>query len=84
MRIYDHFRHLLRNVGIKGMYFDDGVKKFLTEGQVRKFVTVAGFREIEIRKIVILPWMVMDPLNSILEKTWLRHLGLFILMSARK
>ena len=84
VRIYNTLRTLLRKVGMKSMYFEDDVRKFMTKTQLISYTESAGFRNIEIKKVIVLPWDQADSFNRILERTLFRHFGLFILLSANK
>ena len=84
VRVYDRLRRLLRQVGMKSMYFEDDVREFMTEKQIVTHTVSAGFRNIQIKKVVVLPWDKADSLNRILERTPFQHFGLFILLSAEK
>ena len=83
-RVYDRLRTLLRKVGMKSMYFEDDVREFMTEKQLVSLTVSAGFRNIQIKKVIVLPWDKVDSFNRVLERTLFRHFGLFILLSADK
>ena len=68
----------------ESMYFEDDVREFMTEKQLVSLTVSAGFRNIQIKKVIVLPWDKVDSFNRVLERTLFRHFGLFILLSADK
>jgi len=81
---YDQARTILRKIGISQMYFDDPNRSFIKSSNLIKALKQEGFDIIENKKIVIFPLRQLNFLNCLLEKTFLSHLGLFILTKAQK
>src|SRR3989344_1575481 len=74
VKFYDRLRSILRSVGIKrGMYFDDGLREFMTTPKLKAMLTHQGFNLIEEKKTPIFPIRGLDILNRILEKTLLKY-----------
>lgn len=86
VKFYDKARAFLRAVGVtKGMYFDeDAVQEFMTAPKLRTMLSRNGFDIIEEKKAPVLPFRSLNFLNQMLEKTPLRHLGVFIFVFAQK
>ena len=85
VKFYDRLRSWLRAVGIsKGMYFEDTLREFMTPSKLKTLLARHNFEIIEIRKCPILPIGSLDFLNRILEKTPLKHFGIFIFAFAQK
>ncbi len=82
--LLDRLRSLLRKFGFRSMFFDDGSPRFISLRRVQEMLSGAGFRIEWTRKIVVLPFAALAPLNRLLERTWFRHFGLFMLVAARK
>lgn len=84
-RFYDTLRAWLRKIGIgRGTYFDDPVREFFTESQLRTLVSHKEFKVKEIKKAIVIPIGSLDRLNRILERTPLRHIGAFLFLAAKK
>jgi len=84
-KAYVTFRTFLRMIGFKkGMYCDDKVNTFMTSRTIRELLGNHKFRVVEEKKILILPVKFLDPINKMLEKTPLKHCGIFILTWAEK
>lgn len=83
-RFYDWLRAVLRPFGIGGTYFDDPVHTFFSEWELRQLVKNTGFDAVRTKKVIVLPLSFLDSVNRILERTLIRHIGAFVLMSARK
>lgn len=77
-------RTLLRQLGFKHMFFDDGSPPFIPLNDLTEVLERAGFAVQSTRKIVVLPFAFLDPLNHLLERTVLRHFGLFMIVVAEK
>ena len=85
VKFYDRVRSYLRAFGISGMYFkEDTLREFMTASKLRAMLARNGFDVLEEKKTPIFPIGMLDPLNTILEKTPLRHFGIFIFVSACK
>ena len=82
--IYNRVRSLLRSLGFGRMYFDDPVTNFPSVSKLRALLKKGKFKISEEHKIVIFPFSSLHWLNNTLEKTPLNHLGVFILMNAKK
>ena len=83
-KIYDRARAFLRTLGIGHMYFDDKIREFVTAKKLKTLLASAGFRVVEVRKIMVLPFGFFDWLNRLLEHIPLKHFGIFILVRAEK
>ena len=77
-------RTILRKLGFKRMFFDDGSPSFTPLTDLTEVLTTAGFQVEYAHKIVVLPFGFLDSLNRFLEKTILGHLGLFMIVVAHK
>ena len=77
-------RKLLRKLGVKRMFFDDGSPRLIPLRRLTAKLERAGFTVERTRKIIILPFAFLDPINRMLERTFLRHLGLFMIVITRK
>ena len=77
-------RTVLRRLGVSGMFFDDGSPQFIPLARLRAMLTAAGFERAEERHIVPLPFGFCDIINRGLERTPLKHLGLFLIVVAEK
>jgi SAM-dependent methyltransferase len=82
--ILDRVRAGLRRLGFSRMFFDDGAPSFLSLDRIVRLLEGAGFTIERTRHIVVLPFAFLDRVNRILERTVLRHLGLFMVITARK
>ncbi len=82
--ILERGRTLLRRLGFRRMFFDDGSPRFISLARLARLLQRAGFTVEQTRKITPLPFASLDRLNRILERSLLRHLGLFIVVVARK
>jgi ubiquinone/menaquinone biosynthesis C-methylase UbiE len=83
MKIYDKARKLLRKIGMKKMYFDDGIESFMKLKDLRKMLD-KEFRVKKIKKIVVFPTKLLHAANIAIEKTFLKHLCAFVLVVAEK
>jgi SAM-dependent methyltransferase len=77
-------RSLLRKLGFQNMFFDDGSPSFLSMRRIVSMLEEAGFAVEQKRHIVVLPFAFLDWANRILERTPLKHFGLFMIVVARK
>ena len=77
-------RSLCRRLGLRGMFIDDGSPRFLSLGHLNNRLKKSGFVIEQKGKIVLLPFSSCDKLNRFLEQTILRHLGIFMIIVARK
>ena len=86
VKFYDRIRSWLRALGVKrGMYFSqDPLREFMTPAKLQLMIKRNNFKVIEMKKSPILPLASFDFLNQILEKTPLRHFGIFIFSFAKK
>ncbi len=82
--ILERGRSLLRKMGFKRMFFDDGSPNFISMSRIVGILEQAGFVVESRRYIVVLPFAQLDRLNRILERTPLRHFALFMIVCARK
>ncbi len=82
--ILERGRSLLRRLGFKNMFFDDGSPSFLAMGRIVSMLEGAGFVVEQKRHIIVLPFSFLDWANRILERTPLKHIGLFMIVVARK
>lgn len=82
--ILERGRSLLRKMGFKRMFFDDGSPNFISMSRLVGMLERAGFVIESRRHIVVLPFAPLDRLNRILERTPLRHFALFMIVCARK
>lgn len=83
-KFYDRLRALLRVLGFGRMYFDDKVREFITAKKLKTLLESAGFRAVEVQKVIVLPFGFLDWFNKILEHTPLKHFGIFIFVYAEK
>ncbi|MEK7649534.1 MAG: methyltransferase domain-containing protein [Patescibacteria group bacterium] len=85
MRIYDRLRALLRRLGIgDATYFDDKVRRFVTQRKLERFFCEANFHITEKRKAIIFLIPHLDWLSRICERTPLKYFGMFIFMAGEK
>lgn len=82
MAIVDKFRKILRKLGVKRTYFDDGNKKFLKLSKLKHLLKKYNFTINVIEKKVIFPFESFDKINSIFEKTFLNYFGIFVMVTA--
>lgn len=73
----EKLRSVLRFIGISKTYFDDGIREFLPLGTLKSLAAKHGFENLSVEKMILIPSGACDSLNRILEKTPLKHLGLF-------
>lgn len=84
MAVIDQLRSWLRKIGIKNMYFDDGLRKFLSLRELEAILKEQNFVIESVEKKVIFPFSNLDSLNRFLEKTRFSRFGLFIIIKALK
>lgn len=84
MAFLDRGRAVLRRLGFRRMFFDDGSPRFIPLPRVLGMLERAGFTVELTRHIVILPFASLDVLNRFLERTALRRYGLFMVVVATK
>lgn len=82
MIIIDKIRTFLRNLGVGGTYFDDGIKEFINLEKVQSLLLKHKFQIDSINKQVILPFEKFDKLNRFLEKTSFNNFSIFIIIRA--
>lgn len=82
--IIERGRSLLRTLGFKHMFFDDGSPTFPSIKRLSGNIQQAGFEMSAIRPIVVLPFAGLHAFNRVLERTPLRHFALFITLEATK
>lgn len=83
-RMADRLRHGLRRLGFSGMYFDDGIRKFMPMRTVKRLLKEAGFGNIRGGKMILFPRRKFDGINRALEASFLKHFSLFITFVADK
>jgi len=81
---YDRLRTGLRSIGVKGMYFDDHNRRFMSVQRLKILLEQSGFKIIILERTVLFPWAALDPLNRLIETTPLKHLCVFIFIYAQK
>ncbi|MBN1384056.1 MAG: methyltransferase domain-containing protein [Elusimicrobia bacterium] len=84
MRIYDIIRNMVRALGIKRMYFDDGNRRFIKLENILKLLAENGFTVKKAKKIVPIPSKLFHKVNLVLEDTFLNYFGTFIIVIAEK
>ena len=84
MRIYDKIRSLLRIIGFKYTYFDDGVRDFIKLNKMKQMLNINKFKVKIIKKIVFFPFKSFDRINLFIEKTLLNYFCVFIFIVAEK
>jgi ubiquinone/menaquinone biosynthesis C-methylase UbiE len=77
-------RTFLRRLGFSRMFFDDGSPPFMALDRLIAMLEQTGFAIEKVRYIVALPFACLDRLNRLLERTFLRRFGLFIVIVAKK
>ncbi len=77
-------RSVLRAVGFRRMFFDDGSPKIVPLHSLQAMLQRAGFVVEETRMIIVLPFASLHWLNLLLERTILRHFGLFLIIKTHK
>lgn len=82
MMIVDKFRGMLRKMGAKSAYFDDGVKEFMKLEFLTTLLQKYNFKINYIGKKVLLPFAAFDKINRLLEKTRFSSFGIFIIVKA--
>ena len=83
-KFYEFIRAFLRRLGLKNMYFDDKNRNFMNKNQLKKLLWNTGFRIIEIKRIIIMPFPFLDYFNRLLEKMFIGYLSAFILINSEK
>ncbi|OGZ42350.1 MAG: hypothetical protein A3C80_00790 [Candidatus Ryanbacteria bacterium RIFCSPHIGHO2_02_FULL_45_43] len=83
-KFYHKVRTLLRKMGFYRMYFDDSICDFFSERRLKTLLLHNNFKVVTVRKIIVVPFGAFDRLNKFLEKTPLKHFGIFILVLAEK
>ncbi len=81
---WDRLRSVLRRLGFRRMFFEDGSPRFLRLTRLKLILVQAGFVVEQTRRFVLLPLAGCDGLNRLLERTPLRHLAIFTVIVARK
>ena len=84
MTFLERGRTFLRRLGFSRMFFDDGSPAFMALDHLTAMLEQTGFTIEEVRYIVVLPFACLDRLNRLLERTFLRRFGLFIVIVAKK
>ncbi len=82
MKLADKIRSMLRRMGARRAYFDDGVKEFMELDRLVSLLEKYNFRINSIEKKVLFPFEIFDKINRLLEKTFLSYLGIFIIVKA--
>ena len=83
-RIYEDLRSVLRHLGFRHMYFEDPNRTFFSAKKLSDMLQNGGFQMLQLHKIIVLPFAGADQLNRWLERTPLRHGGVFIVLWAEK
>ena len=84
MGFLDHGRTVLRKLGFRRMFFDDGSPHFPSIAEVTHALRDAGFAVEDVRHVVVAPFAWCDHVNRFLERTPLRRFSLFVVVVARK
>ena len=84
MKFVDDIRKILQKFGIKEMYFDDKVKKYMDLTVLKKYLDEQNFKIISVDKKILIPLEMFDSFNKIFEKTELGRFCLFIIVYAVK
>lgn len=84
MAFIDKFRSIMRKIGMRRMYFDDGVRQFMSLHKLKLILNNYNFKIERIEKIVIFPFSAFDRINRLLEKTPLNRFSIFIVITAKK
>lgn len=84
MTILERARTVLRKLSFKRMFFDDGSPPFIPLAHLIRMLEGGGFTVESTRKIVVLPVGFLDAVNRALERSALRHFGLFMVLVAGK
>lgn len=82
MIVIDKLRTILRKLGAKRAYFDDGNKKFMKLSKLEHLLKKYNFTINTIEKKIIFPFESFDKINRVLEKTFLNYFGIFVLVKA--
>ena len=82
--LYDQVRAFLRRVGFSSMYFEDPNKKFMAEREIRSLLSKNGFKIRTTQAAIVLPFRLLDPLNRVIERTFLKGLCSFAYIAATK
>jgi len=77
-------RSLLRKLGVRGMFFDDGSPTFIRLRAIRDLLESNYFAIEHVGGIVPLPFAKLDMINCILERTPLWRISLFLIIVAVK
>lgn len=80
----DLFRHGLRRLGFPGMYFDDGIRRFLPLRRVKRLLQEARLQKTDLGGMILFPRRQFDRINRLLESSPLRHFSLFVTLVANK
>jgi len=84
MGFLDRLRTILRSIGFRRMFFDDGSPTFPSILEVTQGLRDAGFAVEGVHHIVVLPFGWCDHINRFLERTPLCRFSLFVVVVARK
>jgi len=84
MVIIDKIRSMLRLIGFKGMYFNDGVRRYITSREITKLLSKHKFKIKTQKKIIFFPFKHMHFLNLMIEKTFLNYFCIFIFVVGNK
>ena len=82
MAIVDKIRSLLRSMGLRRTYFNDGLKEFMRIEHLRSLLNKYNFKINSIEKKVIFPSRFLDKINRVLEKSPLNYFCIFIIIKA--
>lgn len=76
-QIADRVRAFLRELGFSKMYFDDGIRRFMSLRQIKRLIAQTGFRNVKTGKMILVPSQKFDAVNRFIEATPLKYLALF-------
>ena len=83
MAIVDKLRAILRKIGFKRTYFDDGIKHYMKLEHLHSLLKKHNFEIISTNKEIIFPFKNFDKVNCFLERTFFNRFGMFIFVKAQ-
>ena len=83
MAIVDKSRSILRKIGFKRTYFDDGIKHYMKLEHLHSLLKKHNFEIISTNKEIIFPFQNFDKVNCFLERTFFNRFGMFIFVKAQ-
>ncbi len=77
-------RRMLRRLGIKNMFFDDGDPRSISIEVLRDYIDDTNLQISSVNRIILIPFKKFDRINKILESSILSRLTLFNIVVLNK